>query len=722
MKHSRIISADTEADLCHELIAGFDAREADAIQRAFAIARRARQQPCKPQGIAVASTLSHLGVDAVTLQAALLSDPGLRDIRRLDDINNQFGDAVANLVHNVDRLNTFNEYSQKVIATPEQAENLRRMLLAMVDDIRAVLIRLAYRVERLRLLPKQDNAEGLYLARETMEIYAPLANRLGVGHLKWELEDLAFRLLEPRTYKNLAKGLAENRLAREKYIHDFVLKLQQELDKQGINAKVYGRPKHIYSIWRKMQRKKLDLHDLYDLLAVRVLVDKIPTCYTVLGLVHSLWTYVPREFDDYIANPKENGYQSLHTVIVGPQGMKVEIQIRTTEMDNYAELGVAAHWRYKEGGKYSAAMEKRIASLRRLLEEREDGNLLEDFRTELYADRIFVLTPQGDLKELMKGATPIDFAYAIHTEIGHRCRGAKVNGHIVPLNYQLQSGEQVEILTSRESRPNRSWLNPNLGYLNTPHARGKVRHWFRKQDHEKNIRDGKAILDRIRQHLGLQKIALQQLRDSFRLARDEDVLIAIGRAEITSDQVINALESGDWRESELTALKPVRRSAPRSGSDQITVQGVGNLLTSFAQCCKPVPGDAIIGYITIGKGIVIHRQDCGNILQLPEEKQDHLIDVNWGSEPCYSEAQICVRAFDRRGLLNDITQMIANNRINILKANTRFDRTEQTITVTLTLEIVNIAQLGQLLDRIAQLRNVFEVRRVQAPGNAGQQP
>lgn len=492
-----------------------------------------------------------------------------------------------------------------MIAAPDQAENLRRMLLAMVDDVRAVLIRLAYRVERQRLLPKQDNAESLYLARETMEIYAPLANRLGVGHLKWELEDLAFRLLEPRTYKNLAKGLAENRLAREKYIQDFVLQLQQELDKQGINAKVYGRPKHIYSIWRKMQRKKLDLHDLYDLLAVRVLVDKIPTCYTVLGLVHSLWTYVPREFDDYIANPKENGYQSLHTVIVGPQGMKVEIQIRTTEMDNYAELGVAAHWRYKEGGKYSAAMEKSIASLRRLLEEREDGNLLEDFRTELYADRIFVLTPQGDLKELMKGATPIDFAYAIHTEIGHRCRGAKVNGHIVPLNYQLQSGEQVEILTSRESRPNRSWLNPNLGYLNTPHARGKVRHWFRKQDHEKNIRDGKAILDRIRQQLGLQKIALQQLRDSFRLARDEDVLIAIGRAEITSDQVINALESGDWRESELTALKPVRRSAPRGGSDQITVQGVGNLLTSFAQCCKPVPGDAIIGYITIGKGIVI---------------------------------------------------------------------------------------------------------------------
>ena len=712
MKHSRIIRTDAEAELRRELIADYDTQEADAILRALEIARQASpQQPLKPQGIAVACILARLGVDAVTLQAALLSDPALQETLHPDAVTNQFGGTVANLVSNINRLNSFKEYSQKVIAAPEQAENLRRMLLAMVDDVRAVVIKLAYRIERLRSMPKKVDEEGLYLARETMDIYAPLANRLGVGQLKWELEDLAFRILEPRTYKKLARGLAENRLAREKYIHDFVLQLQQELHRQGISAKVYGRPKHIYSIWRKMQRKKLDLHELYDLLAVRVLVDKIPTCYAVLGLVHSLWTYVPREFDDYIANPKENGYQSLHTVIAGPEGMKVEIQIRTMEMDNFAELGVAAHWRYKEGGKYNAAMEKSIASLRRLLEEREDDNLLEDFRSELYADRIFVLTPQGELKELLKGATPVDFAYAIHSEIGHRCRGAKVNGHIVPLNYQLHSGEQVEILTSKESRPNRSWLNPNLGYLNTAHARGKVRHWLRKQDHEKNIRDGKAILDRIRQRLGLQSISLQRLQESFHLSRDEDILIALGRAEITSEQLINALETSDWRKNESTVLKPVRRAPVHEGSDQITVQGVGNLLTTFAQCCKPVPGDAIIGYITLGKGIAIHRQDCSNILQLPEEKQKHLIDVDWGVEPRYSKATIFVKAFDRRGLLNDITQTIANNRINILEAHTQFDQTEQIFSVTLTIEVENITRLSQLLDKIAQLRNVFEVRR-----------
>ena len=713
MTHSSTSVKPLNNDLCKQLTKGFKDEDSKKISQAFAIVQRVKQgQPGIPRGIDVAVLLTKLGVDASTLQAALLSGADLSDIISDSDITVNFGETVANLVHNVNKLNAFNDYSEKVITEPIQAENLRRMLLAMVDDVRAVLIKLAYRTERLRILAKQSYEVRKYIARETMDIYAPLANRLGVGQLKWELEDLAFRYLDPQNYKRLAKSLAQNRVAREEYIVDFVNQLSTVLKKEGIKAEVYGRPKHIYSIWRKMQKKQVDFNDLYDLRAVRVLVKKIPTCYAALGAVHSLWQYVPKEFDDYIANPKQNGYQSLHTVVIGPQGAMIEIQIRTHKMHDFSELGVAAHWRYKEGGKQDTAVEKSIASLRSLLDEKEGSALLEDFHTDLYADRIFVLTPQGELKDLIKGATPLDFAYSIHTEIGHRCRGAKVDGRIVPLSYQLKSGEQIEILTTRVGQPSRSWLNTHLGYLKSSHARSKVRHWFKQQDHDKNLREGKAILDKEKQRLGLTTIDLDKLQEHFHLSSTKDVLIGIGRAEISLNQLAAALETSDWRINELAKLKPIRTTAKKSDSESITVQGIGNLLTNFSQCCNPVAGDPIIGFITLGKGISIHRRDCTNILQLPEDKKNRLIEVSWGKEPQASEVTIQIDAFDRQNLLSDIIQTLANSHINILEAKTNVNKKDQSVQLMLSLEIQNITQLSQLMDKIGELHNVLEVRRI----------
>ncbi len=710
-RHASHAADSSHDELYRSLTYGFEDETVQSIQLALNLALDAKEDKLvRPRGTDVAVRLKRLGVDAQTLQAALLSDPFLRDHLEPSYIEDHFGETVANLVRNVNRLNTFSDYSADLVSEPEQAEVLRRMLLAMIDDVRALPIKLAYRVVRLRILPRQSYEQRLYIAREALDIYVPLANRLGIGQLKWELEDLAFRYLDPQAYKRLATALAENRVARERYIQDFIEHLHAALTKEGIEADVYGRPKHIYSIWRKMQRKAVDFNELYDLRAVRVIVDKVPTCYAVLGVVHTLWQYVPKEFDDYIANPKENGYQSLHTIVVGPGGAMVEIQIRTRDMHNFAELGVAAHWRYKEGGKQNAAVEKSIVSLRRLLENRDDATLLEDFRTELYPDRVFVLTPKGEVKDLMKGATPLDFAYAIHTEVGHRCRGAKVGGRIVPLTYELKSGDRVEIMTVKEGRPSRSWLNLHLGYLKTSHARSKVRHWFKKQDHERNLQDGKAILEKERQRLGLKTIDLRELTRHFRLSRQEDVLIGIGRADISLNQLAGALEAPDWRD-EPTHLKLVADHGREARRDNVSVQGIGNLLTTYAGCCKPLPGDAIIGYITLGKGIAIHRQDCENILQLPEEKHNRLIEVQWGEEPDAFPVEIHLRAFDRQGLLRDITQILSNEHVNILEANTHKNVDDQRVWMNMTLEVRNITQLRDIMDKIGQLHNVFEVRR-----------
>lgn len=702
-----------ENKLLRELTSGFSKKDAKQIEKACTTPIENTKPIIRPKGSEVALILHGLGVDATTLVAALLSDPRLRNQLDEKTIEEHYGKTVANLVNNVNWLNTFNVYSPEFTSKPDQAETLRRMLLAMVDDVRAVLIKLAFRVQRLRILPHEDYEVRLTIAQETLDIYSPLANRLGIGQLKWELEDLAFRYLEPQLYKKISKSLTESRAEREAYLVNFISELSSEFDKHGIHAEIHGRPKHIYSIRKKMQRKKVDFVEVYDLRAVRVIVDKVTTCYTALGLVHGRWQYVPHEFDDYIANPKPNGYQSLHTVIVGPDSAMVEIQIRTQNMHHFAELGVAAHWRYKESGNQDTATEKTIASIRRLLENKDDNNsLLDDFRTELYSDRIFVLTPKGELKDMLKGSTPLDFAYAVHTEVGHRCRGAKINGRIVPLTYELQSGEQIEILTAKESSPSRNWLEPHPGYLKTSHARSKVRHWFREQDHEKNARDGKAILEKERHRLNIKEIDSENLLKHFHLTNFDDLLIRIGRAEISINQLIVALNPKEKYDHFLN-IQASKKTRAQTRQDDVTVQGVGNLLTSFAQCCKPLPGDLIIGYITVGKGIAIHRQDCTNVRQMTQDKQNRLVDVSWGYSPQAYPINISVRAFDRQDLLRDITQILSNEHVNILEAGTHSNIQDQTVNMTMILEIKDTTQLSQIIAKINQLRNVLEVQRRQ---------
>ncbi|CAL1240511.1 RelA/SpoT family protein [Candidatus Methylocalor cossyra] len=715
MKHS-LYPADGSPQASHELLArlaaDYKAEERAAIAEALELAVQARDRDTlvRPRGIDVAHIVHHLKVDAMTVKVALLSDPYLRDTLELGEIGRRFGEATAELVKKVNWLNTFDEYRPEEARQSNQTELLRRMLLAVVNDVRGVLVKLAYRLQRLRLLKDHpDEALRRKIARETLDIFAPLANRLGVGQLKWELEDLAFRYLNREEYRRLARSLAANRAEREGFIHRVITELRQALEAHGIPGRVFGRPKHIYSIHRKLERKAVPLDELYDIHAVRVIVADVATCYAVLGVVHSRWLHIPKEFDDYIANPKENGYQSLHTVVVGPEGRPVEIQIRTEAMHAFAEYGVAAHWRYKEGGEQDHALDRSINALRRLLDSKDDDqSVLENLRAELFADQIFVLTPKGEVIRLRKGATPVDFAYAIHTEVGHRCRGAKVNGRIVPLNYELHSGEKVEILTAKYGGPSLGWLDPHLGYVKTAHARNKIRQWFKQQDHERHLRAGKAILERERQKMGVKELDLDELARHFHLPKGEDLLLSVGRADIAPAQLANVLRLPGWQPPQVPVRKPPLAEKP---SEEITIQGVRNLLTHLARCCGPVPGDPIIGYVTLGRGIAIHRQDCGNIVRLPAEKHGRLIDVGWGTEPEAFPVEIAVRAIDRKGLLKDITQILASEHINILRSHSVTDPSDRSVLMEITVEVADLAQLSLALDRIGAVHNVVEARR-----------
>jgi GTP pyrophosphokinase len=589
---------------------------------------------------------------------------------------------------------------------PNQTEILRRMLLAMTHDVRAVLIKLAYRIQRLRNLNQEQLEIRKFIARETLDIYAPLANRLGISQFKWELEDLAFRYLEPDRYLDIAKSLADKRVEREACIDTFLNDLRQALDENALKAKVYGRPKHIYSIWCKMRRKHLPIDELYDLLAVRVIVEDVTACYTVLGLAHSQWQYIPKEFDDYIANPKENGYQSLHTVVLDKQGNRIEIQIRTRSMHEFAELGVAAHWRYKEGGKHNVASEKNITSLRLLLEERGNDNLLESFHTELFSDRVFVLTPTGKLVDLIKGATPLDFAYAIHTEVGHNCRGAKVNGQIKPLTYTLRSGEQVEIITVKNGQPSHNWLDPNLGYLKTPRAISKIKSWFKQQELSDNITTGKSLLDKESKRLGVKHVDLNDLIKHFKVPDIDHLYKALGRGDINSRQLANALK--------IPELAPMtfKLSSPKTDSkSSVTVADMDNLVTTLAHCCAPVKGDEIIGYISHRRGITIHRQDCENIQHLTAEQKTQLVKAEWsGSHKAQHSVPIVIEASHAQNLLIEVSQLLHYAKVQITDAALK-THADQSATLTMQIQIENTAQLSQVLGRISQLANVVDVKR-----------
>jgi len=591
----------------------------------------------------------------------------------------------------------------------------------MVDDVRVALIKLAERTCAIRAVKEADEEKRQRVAREVFDIYAPLAHRLGIGHIKWELEDLSFRYLEPEQYKQIAKLLHERRLDREQYINDAMAHLRQELEATGIKADISGRAKHIYSIWRKMQRKGLQFSQIYDVRAVRVLVPEVRDCYTTLGIVHTLWRHIPKEFDDYIANPKENGYRSLHTAVLGPEGKVLEVQIRTHAMHEEAELGVCAHWRYKGTDVKSGSnhYEEKISWLRQVIEWHEElgdiGGLAEQLRVDIEPDRVYVFTPDGHAIDLPKGATPLDFAYRVHTEIGHNCRGAKINGRIVPLTYSLQTGEQVEIITSKHGTPSRDWLNPNLGYVTTSRARAKIVHWFKLQDRDQNVAAGKQLLERELARLALVGADFDKLAEKANLKTAEDLFAALGAGDVRLAHAVNLAQQllEPERGNEQLELIPRKAQGFKPGKrGDIQIQGVGNLLTQMAGCCQPLPGDPIVGYITLGRGVTIHRQDCPTALQQTAREPERMIQVSWGPVPVQTyPVEIVIKAYDRSGLLRDVTQVLLNEKLNVLAVNTRSNKEDNTASMSITVEIPGLDALGRLLARIGQLPNIIEARR-----------
>ena len=659
----------------------------------------------RPSGLEVAEILKGLHVDDETLAAAVLADHRLLDEWPVATLKKQFSSEVETLVDNVRHLNGFKPFLTDEMHSDENSERLRRFVLSMVNDIRAMLIRLAYRVSRLRNIKQGDPRRDI-ISRETLDIYAPLANRLGIAQLKWEMEDLAFRFLEPKTYKSLAKKLEEKRVEREDYVLKFAKHLQKILDKEEIKSEISGRPKHIYSIWKKLQKKDIDIDELYDLRALRVIVADVTECYMVLGIINTQWNTIKKEFDDYISHPKPNGYQSLHTVVVGPEKKLVEIQIRSEQMHEFAELGYAAHWRYKEGGAQDDAMEQVILSMRNLMEESEQENIFENFSAELFPDKVFVLTPQGDAVELRKGSTPLDFAYNIHTNLGHRTRGAKVDGKIVPLTYELQQHQSVEILTAKQARPSRDWMNPNAGYLVSARSRSKVRRWFHEQDREENLEAGERILEQTLKRWNIKDDKLlEKLTKHFHQSGEHATLIGIGRGEIRQTQL-----DGYFQPEAAPKRSKTVNTVP-STQTQSEVMGVGNLLTKIAKCCKPIPGDQVVGYITVGAGITIHRKDCSNIINLRSERRDRVVAVDWGQETKAYTVDIEIEAFDRTGLLNDVTNKLVSLNVPIIRIDSQTDYDTQDVLMKLTLQLEEAGQLVLVLNRLTQIENVRQVRR-----------
>ena len=607
-------------------------------------------------------------------------------------------------------------------STGHSAEGLRRMLLALVNDVRVVLIGLAWQLVKLRRA-KPGQADTVSLAREAMLIHAPLANRLGVWQLKWELEDLAFRYDQPEDYSRISALVAERRTDRENFIRMFIEKLGKSIDSAGIKGEVKGRPKHMFSIWRKMQRKGLDFHELFDVRAVRVLVDDVPGCYSVLGLVHTLWTPIPGEFDDYITMPKGNNYQSLHTAVIGPQGKSVEVQIRTYEMNEHAELGVASHWRYKEGGPNDPAFDNKIAVMRQLLESGEekldDESLLDSFKTAASEDRVYVLTPRGQVLDLALGATVLDFAYQVHTEVGHRCQGAKVNGRIVPLTHRLETGNRVEVLTGKHAKPSRDWLNPHLGFIRGARARSKVRQWYRRENHEENQRQGKELVEADIKRMGLVPADLESVPERFNFNTVEDLYAAVGNGDLTVSQVVHAVERHKVKDVELTAEDLVTRTPKRrrgqtaKKTSDITIEGVGNLMTTMARCCQPVPGDPVCGYITRGRGVTIHRDDCPNTLRWVREENPRLIQVRWrkGADSGY-RVNLLLRAYNRRELIKDISSMLSTSDVSVTDINSHLDDSTEEVNIRLQVVVKDYQQLSDLLALLGNIPNVFEARRL----------
>ena len=671
-----------------------------------------------------------LSMDKATLVAALLFPLVSSGAYSREQFEEDFGKETIKLIDGVEEMAALGQLNVTLegSAASSQVDNVRRMLLAMVDDFRCVVIKLAERICNLIEVKKAPDEVRRAAAQECTNIYAPLANRLGIGQLKWEIEDYAFRYQQPDTYKQIAKQLSERRIVREQYIKDFVDDLTSEMQGSSINAEVSGRPKHIYSIWRKMQKKGLAFDELFDVRAVRIIADKLQDCYAALGTVHTKYKHLPSEFDDYVANPKPNGYQSIHTVILGPEGKTIEIQIRTKDMHEDSELGVAAHWKYKEGGGGRSGYDEKITWLRKLLDWQEEmsdsGEMLDELRSQVFDDRVYAFTPRGDVVDLPMGATPLDFAYHIHSEVGHRCIGAKVAGRIVPFTHKLAMGDQVEIITSKEPNPSRDWLNPSMGFVTSGRARAKINAWFRKQSREKNVEAGRDILEVELQKIGATlKDAEQYALKRFNVNSTDELYVGIGSGDLRINQVINhinALVNKPTAEEEdqqaLEKLQEAESKAPaqsRPKKDAVVVEGVDNLMTHLARCCQPIPGDEIAGYITQGRGISVHRADCEQLEELRHHAPERIIDTVWGSGFVGSYIlTVRVEAMERGGLLKDITTLFANEKIKVTSMKSRVDYRTQMSIMDFDLEVTNVEILQRVSKRVEQIKDVMSVKRL----------
>jgi guanosine-3',5'-bis(diphosphate) 3'-pyrophosphohydrolase len=740
----------------------YNLADRELLQRAYRVAEQAHRGQKRASGepyinhcVAVAKILIELRVPPEVAAAGLLHDTVEDTSLKIRDIQRDFGEEVANLVDGVTKLTNLPRVSrgdQHAVERPKDSndghqprsekkssakelvlleegdedqepdlpatlgrkpdlvsETLRKTFLAMGDDVRVVLIKLADRLHNMRTLGYIPEAKRKRIAQQTLDIFAPLANRLGIWQVKWELEDLSFRYVNPEKYKEIAEQLAERRPDREAQIKHIIADLQKILDQNDIQVEISGRPKHIYSIYKKMNERGKPFELVRDVRAVRLIVPDIPACYATLGLIHNHWRPIPGEFDDYIAAPKDNFYQSLHTAVIYDDGKPLEVQIRTHEMHQNAELGIAAHWRYKEEAPHDAQFEQRINWLRRMMEWRQDVDdaqeFVESMKSDVFQDRVYVFTPRGDIIDLPAGSTPIDFAYHIHTDIGHRCRGARVNGKLVPLDYSLKTGDQAEVLTAKRGGPSRDWLNPSLGLVKTQRARSKIRVWFKKQDYQQNLTQGRELLEHELQRLGLEDINLERLARDLGFRLPDELFVALGCGDLSVGKIVKHLSETQDNQDILTAVPQISEV---TATNAVNVVGLKGILTTIARCCNPTPGDEIIGYITRGRGATIHRRDCPNILRMKD--RERLIHVSWGETIRTYPVPVRITAYDRQGLMGDISNMLDNEGVNIINADIKVNR--NLADMKLIVEVRDITQLSRVLTRIENLPNVMEAQRV----------
>ena len=733
-------------DLVKSFPDSYSVIDIEQIRSAFVFAKdahkgqkRASGEPYISHCIAVAYILVELKVPAIVVSAALLHDTVEDTSITLDDISNKFGDDIASLVNGVTKLSNIPHVSRadrlpenSKIGTGEilqnstpvthsksrhqdlRTETLRKTLMAIGDDVRVVLIKLVDRLHNMRTLSYMPVNKQKRIAQETLDIFAPLASRLGIWQIKWELEDLGFRYTKPKEYKEIAQKLSDRRSNRESEVNKIIEEIKILLEEGGINAQISGRPKHIYSIYIKMIRKEKPFEMVRDLRGIRLLVPDIPSCYAALGIIHTNWRPIPNEFDDYIAAPKDNFYKSLHTAVIYSDGKPLEVQIRTPKMHQDAEYGIAAHWLYKEMGSKDDNYQQRINWLRRLMEWRQDVQDAQEFvdviKSDVFEDRVYAFTPRGDIIDLSLGSTPIDFAYLVHTEVGNRCRGAKVNGKLVSLDYQLKTGDQVEILTAKRGGPSRDWLNPHLGLVNSQRARTKIRQWFKKQAREHNLSQGKTLLEKEFHKLGITDIDNMVLAASFDFKSSEDMFVAIGCGDLSMRRIINHLQEFEEREDD--PFFPIQTTPlDRKDSESVKVLGLKGILTNYARCCNPVPGDSIVGYITRGRGATIHRKDCPNILRTKDK--DRIVKVSWGEPKRTFPVIVQIKAYDRQGLLGDISTVLSNEGVNLRDIDINFSNNLATIKTML--DVSDINQLSKILAIIESLPNIMEAYRMK-PG------